>query len=97
MIGRGNPKGKDGMRAVRLGLEGIGVEGGHVILDIEGVEPIEVAMHETGAKTDGVPFAEVVIDTGRGRIETLFIAIKFAVVVEVVHADFESVFDQAIE
>ena len=66
-------------------------------VDVEGVEPIEVAVHEAGTETDGVPFAQIFVDARRGGIEAFFVAVELAVVVEVVHADFESVFDQAIE
>ena len=50
---------------VGLWLEGVGIEGGHVVGDVQIVQPIETAHHEGGPKADGIPFFEVVIDQRR--------------------------------
>ena len=63
------------MPPLRLRFERIGIEGRHVIVDLELVQPIEVMQHEARAKADCAPFLQVSVDFGgassksRGRLK----------------------------
>ncbi|HEY6260512.1 MAG TPA: hypothetical protein VIW47_02885 [Nitrospiraceae bacterium] len=93
-----DPEGEDGVDAVRLGLEGVGVEGGTIVLDIEVVQPVQVVMHEAGSESDCAPVLEMLVDSPCFFSKFRAAAVEFAVVVQVVDAHFESValkfFDQ---
>lgn len=78
----------------RLRLEGIRVEGGHVIQDIEVMQPVQLAEHEARAEADRTPLAEIAVDAFRLAAETFSRLIQVPVVVEVVHAHLKSVFTQ---
>jgi len=88
---RGHPEWEYGPDPVRLGLEGVGVEGRAVVLDVEVVQPVEVVVHETGAEPDGIPLFQVLVDLLGAATEVLAVPIELAVVIQVVDADFEAV------
>jgi hypothetical protein len=86
-----DPKWEYGTDSVGLGFEGVGVEGGTVVLDVEVVEPIELTEHEPGAEPDDVPVVEVTVDVLGVITEGIAGSEQFAVVMEVMDADFEPV------
>ena len=57
-----NPKGKDRGHPVRLGLEGVRVEGGGVVFDIEMMEHFQVVVHAGTAEAHGAPFFQGAVD-----------------------------------
>jgi hypothetical protein len=73
-----------------LGFEGIGIESGGIVGDIEVMEPIEIVEHEPGAKADGVPGVEVVIDAGGFFEELFFGGVEFSIMMEVMNSDLEA-------
>ena len=60
------------------------------------MEPIQIVQHESGTESDRSPFVEVMVDMGRFATEFTPRREKMAVVVKIVHPNFESVFDQLI-
>ena len=60
-------------------------------LQVQFVYPVEVVQHEAGAKPDCAPVPKIAVDLNRAPTELVSRKKQFAVVVEVVDADFESV------
>ena len=82
------------MAPFRLRLEWVGIEGRHVILDIELMQPVEVVEHESRAKTNCLPILEISIDPNRVFPEFSRRTKQSAVVSQVVHAYLETVLEQ---
>ena len=60
---------EDGADASRLGLEGIGIEGRAVVLDVQVMEPFKSALHCGRPETGGIPVFQVFIDLGYPLVE----------------------------
>ena len=56
------PRWHEVLDAVRLRLEGIGVERRSVVGNLKIVNPVEVVQHETGTKTGHRPIPEMMVD-----------------------------------
>src|SRR6267378_403378 len=88
---RRDPEGEDGVCAIGLRFEGVGVEGGTVIFNVEVVQPIQVVVHEAGTEADGPPFFETIIYLPSMCAKRFAGGVELAVVIEIVDADFEAV------
>ncbi len=96
--GTGDPEGKDGVPALRLGLEGVGIESRGVVLQVQLMNPIEVVQHETGAKTGCVPIFNVFVNLDCAAGEFGAGEEQLAVMIKIVDADLEALtFDAAPE
>jgi hypothetical protein len=73
-----------------LGLEGICIECGHVVGDVQIVQPIEIVVHEAGAEADGIPLAQIAVDFLGILLKVSARGVELAVVMEVVDADFKA-------
>ena len=91
-----HPERKDRVRAVRLRLEGVDVEGGGVVEDVEVANPAELVEHERRAETHRSPCLEIPVDGAGVRGKALARHVQRAVMMEVVHADFEAVAGQQV-
>ena len=91
---RGNPERKNRVHAVGLRLERIGVEGGAIVIRLEVVQPFEVVVHEARAETGRLPFAQVAVDARGVASEFLARPVELAVVMQIVDADFKTIFRQ---
>ena len=69
VVRAGDPEREQRVHALGLGLERIIVEGGRVPEDVEILEPVQIMKHESGAKADGVPRVQVIVDSFRLRLE----------------------------
>jgi hypothetical protein len=58
----GHPEGEYRVYAVWLRLEGVGIKGRCIIKDVEVLEPVEIVEHECGAKPDGSPRRQIMIN-----------------------------------
>jgi len=61
----GDPEGEDGAHAIRLGFEGIGVEGGGIVSNLQVVQPVQVADHGGGAEPYGAPILQIMVNPDR--------------------------------
>ena len=50
------------MSSLRLGLERIGVEGGHIVANSQLMQPIEFVQHKAGSKALSIPISQILID-----------------------------------
>jgi hypothetical protein len=48
--------------AVRLRLEGIGIERGGVVLDVQGVDPVQIVQHRRRPETYRIPILYISVD-----------------------------------
>jgi len=78
----------DGAAAAALRIEVGDVGDGHVVGEVELVEPVLIAVEDSGAETGGTEFAAVVVDFGDAFEELGAVVVEMAVVVEVVDGDF---------
>jgi len=76
--------------AFRLRLEGIAVESGGIISDVEVMQPLEIVEHEAGTKANRAPLVKVMVDVSGLASEFPARGEKVAVVMQIVNADFES-------
>ena len=67
----GDPAGEDGAKGIGLGLEGVCVEGGRVVGDVQVRDPIQVVVHGGGAEAHGPPFLEIPVDPAGLALEGL--------------------------
>ncbi len=91
-----NPVGKNGVRPSRLGFEWIRVKGRAVVIDIQIMEPIELAQHEAGSEPFGLPLVKVVINAPRLGMETGTRTIELPIVLEIMDSDFKSPLNQPV-
>src|SRR5947207_15143613 len=78
------------MSSLRLGLERIGVKGGHVIANGQLMQPIEFVQHKSRSKALSIPIGQILIDSFGFSDKIAPGAIQAAVVMKIVHANFEA-------
>src|SRR5438067_12158939 len=78
------------MSSLRLGLERIGVKGGHVIANGQLMQPIEFVQHKSRSKALSIPIGQIIIDSFGFSDKIAPGAIQAAVVIKIVHATFEA-------
>ena len=78
------------MSSLRLGLERIGVEGGHVVANGQLMQPIEFVQHKARSKALSIPIGEILIDSLGFSDKAAPGAIQAAVVMKIVHTNFET-------
>src|SRR5438270_2052589 len=61
-LGASDKKWENGMSSLRLGLERIGIEGGHVVANGQLMQPIEFVQHKARSKAFSVPIGQILID-----------------------------------
>src|ERR1017187_3057342 len=87
---RRHPKREDRPGGGGLRLKGVCIESRGIVLDIEIVQPIEFVEHEAGSKPGCGPFLHIGINSRRVLAESLAGLIEFAVMMQIMNADFES-------
>ena len=84
-------KWENGMSSLWLRLERISVEGGHIVANSQLMQPIEFVQHKAGSKALSIPIGEIFINLPGFSDKTAPGAIKAAVVMEIMHANFEAI------
>jgi len=79
------------MMPFRLRLERIGVERRCVILNIEVMQPIELAQHKARPKTGSFPFTKIVIDPSGALFELAPRREQPAIMSKIVNPNLESI------
>ena len=74
-----------------LRLEWVSVERGHVIVDIQRMQPLQIMKHETRPEPDGAPIFQVMVNSGRAAIELAAGREKPAIMSEIVDSYLEAV------
>ena len=82
------------MTSFRLRFERVGIEGGHVVLDVEVMKPVEIMQHETRSKSCGTPLIEILIDPPGVLIEVAAGLVESPVVPKIMNANFEALADE---
>src|SRR5258706_6132588 len=90
-------EGENGINAVGLGFEGVGVEGRSVVAGIDVVQPVEIMEHRAGTKSRCAPFLQIAVDDRGLPGEFTAAAIQAAVVAQIMNTDFEAVLFQIVD
>src|SRR2546422_7360374 len=89
-----DPEREDRVHAVWLWLKGISIKGGCVVEDLEILKPWKIMQHESGAKANGTPRRQILVNFVTVSLEGRPRTVKPTVVMQIVYADFESVLDE---
>src|SRR5438045_8678095 len=89
-LGASDKKWKNGMSSLRLGLERIGVKGGHVIANGQLMQPIEFVQHKSRSKALSIPIGQILIDSFGFSDKIAPGPIQAAVVMKILNANFKA-------
>src|SRR5713226_1720774 len=92
----GLPERKDRVDTLRLRFKGVGVERGRVVKNVQIMQPIEVMVHESRSEPDRVPLFQIMIYPIRVGLEGVPGPVEFSIVLQIMHADLESIRGQVI-
>src|SRR5205085_8840272 len=94
MTGRWHPKRENGVSAFWLRFEGIGIEGGGVITNVQVMQPLQVVKHETRPESARAPFVKIMIDVSRVPAKGAPGSEQASVVSEIMDTDFKTIPDK---